>query len=114
MNSLDFLYQGPSGGGNFEHTWSDTYLAAHLISDIGKRRERNEDSCLMAAPRDIELLDGCGFVFAVADGMGGASAGEHASRMALDSFSEAFYRGAPTNLPLPPYEFVSDTQIRIG
>ncbi len=98
-NPLDFLFQGPAGGGNFEHTWSDTYLAAHLISDVGKRRERNEDSCLMAAPRDIELLDGCGFVFAVADGMGGASAGEHASRMALDSFSESFYRGAPTNLP---------------
>ncbi len=99
MTSLDFLSQGPPEGGNYEHAWAGTYLAAHLISDIGKRRERNEDSCVMAAPNDIELLDGCGFLFAVADGMGGASAGERASRLALDTFSEVFYRGAPTNLP---------------
>jgi len=99
MTPLDFLSQGPPEGGNYEHAWAGTYLAAHLISDIGKRRERNEDSCLMATPNDIDLLDGCGFLFAVADGMGGASAGERASRLALDTFSESFYRGVPTNLP---------------
>lgn len=99
MSPLDFLNQGPPEGGNYEHAWAGTYLAVHLISDIGKRRERNEDSCLMAAPNDIDLLDGCGFLFAVADGMGGASAGERASRMALDTFSESYYRGTPGNLP---------------
>ncbi len=99
MTPVDYLNQGPSEGGNYEHAWAGIYLSAHLVSDIGKRRERNEDSCLMAAPNDIDLLDSCGFLFAVADGMGGASAGERASRLALDTFSESFYRGAPTNLP---------------
>ena len=113
MNSLDFLCQGPPDGGNFEHAWADTYLGAHLISDIGKKRERNEDSCLMGAPRDIDLLDGCGFLFAVADGMGGASAGEQASRLALTSFSESFYRGAPTNLPERMRISIEDANARV-
>jgi protein phosphatase len=113
MTPLDFLCQGPPDGGNFEHAWADTYLSAHLISDVGKRRERNEDSCLMGAPRDIDLLDGCGFVFAVADGMGGASAGEQASRLALTTFSEAFYRGAPTNLPERMRSSIEDANAKV-
>ena len=99
MTSLDFLRQGPPAGGNFEQSWSHNYLSAHVISDIGKRRERNEDSALLGGPHDIELLDGCGYLFAVADGMGGASAGERASQLALSSFSEAFYESPAENVP---------------
>jgi protein phosphatase len=99
MNPLDFLRQGPADGGNFEQRWSHMYLAAYVISDIGKRRERNEDSAVLGGPSDIELLDGCGYLFAVADGMGGASAGEHASHLALETFSRTFYDGPAENLP---------------
>jgi len=79
--------------------WAHNYLAAHVISDIGKRRERNEDSTLLGGPQDIDLLDGCGYLFAVADGMGGASAGERASHLALERFSEAFYESPAENVP---------------
>lgn len=46
-------------------------------SDLGRQRQGNEDNFFVAAP-----------LFVVADGMGGARAGEVASQLAVDAFAE--------------------------
>ncbi|MGI8439808.1 MAG: Stp1/IreP family PP2C-type Ser/Thr phosphatase [Thermoleophilaceae bacterium] len=47
----------------------------HGLTDVGRQRKTNEDSYFESSP-----------VFAVADGMGGARAGEVASRIAVEAF----------------------------
>ncbi len=99
LTEIPMTIRGPEHGGNFEYGWTSQGLEAHLVTDVGKRREHNEDSCLMCAPEDSELSSNRGLVFAVADGMGGASAGEHASQLALERFAEAYYSRKAEPLP---------------
>src|ERR1039457_3862472 len=54
-------------------------LEAFSLSDVGCVRTNNEDYCLIDAERGLYVL---------ADGMGGAKAGAHASRMALEAVAE--------------------------
>jgi PPM family protein phosphatase len=54
-------------------------IVAYGLSHVGRQRQHNEDSFLVAD--DAKL-------FLVADGMGGHAAGEIASRIAVDSISE--------------------------
>jgi protein phosphatase len=54
-------------------------LEAFAMSDKGCIRSNNEDYCLIEPERGL---------FVLADGMGGAKAGEQASRLAVDTVSE--------------------------
>ena len=53
-------------------------------SDLGLQRQGNEDNYFVRAP-----------LFVVADGMGGAQAGEVASEMAVESFNAGLPDGDP-------------------
>jgi protein phosphatase len=53
-------------------------LIPYALSDVGRKRDHNEDSFLVR--EEVSL-------FAVADGMGGHQAGEKASRMALETLA---------------------------
>jgi PPM family protein phosphatase len=73
-------------------------LAVSALTDVGKTRDHNEDRYLVAdlTSRNALLGDGqrpCelgprGYLLLVADGMGGAAAGEMASQMAVDLIYE--------------------------
>ena len=60
-------------------------IAEHFHdSDLGRQRQGNEDNYFVRAP-----------LFVVADGMGGAQAGEVASEMAVESFADGLPPGPP-------------------
>jgi protein phosphatase len=60
-------------------------IKAFGLSDVGRRRENNQDSLLIEPERRL---------FAVADGMGGHAAGEIASHMAIEALSETLDRSS--------------------
>jgi protein phosphatase len=63
-------------------------LEAFGLSDPGNVRQNNEDYYLLAPSLQLYL---------VADGMGGAQAGEHASRIAGDTVAEYVWKSGATN-----------------
>ncbi len=75
---------------------SDAQIVVHVygISDVGRTREHNEDAFMVAdlgsaqpiafPSEQVKVPGDHGALFMVADGMGGAAAGEIASSMAVD------------------------------
>src|SRR5437870_6664275 len=66
-------------------------VVASMLSDVGCVREVNEDSGAYIQPDDPEVLASKGLLILVADGMGGHSAGEVASRMAVEVITRTYY-----------------------
>jgi serine/threonine protein phosphatase PrpC len=60
------------------------------ISDVGLRRQNNQDAVLARLAPDRESWLVRGHLFVVADGMGGHAVGELASKMAVDAVSHTF------------------------
>ncbi len=61
------------------------------LTDVGRRRDSNEDSMTRMVPRDPKLMERKGAIFVVADGMGGHAAGEVASEIAVETIREEYY-----------------------
>lgn len=93
MAPIPLTQGGPTDGGNYEQAWEGEYVRAHFLSDVGRKRRKNEDSCIMCVPQEPAMREARGILFAVADGMGGASAGEHASRQTLETIIDYYYAG---------------------
>jgi len=66
------------------------------LSDPGKSRDHNEDYLGYAAPENEERARSHGWLFALADGVGGHDDGEVASRAAVEHLITGF-RNAPRN-----------------
>lgn len=66
-------------------------LVAAARTDIGRRRERNQDNETHLIPEDEELLDSRGAMFVVCDGMGGHAAGEIAAELGAKTIQEVYY-----------------------
>jgi protein phosphatase len=62
-----------------------TLIRAYGLTDVGCKRTNNEDAFLISSEMGL---------YAVADGMGGANAGEVASRLAIETLSSYFRREA--------------------
>jgi serine/threonine protein phosphatase PrpC len=68
-------------------------------TDVGRKRQHNEDSVAYIIPKDQELLTHKGALFIVADGMGGHAAGEVASEIAVDTVCTLYYQDPDTDVP---------------
>jgi PPM family protein phosphatase len=69
-------------------------LLVRAATDVGLRRPQNEDFHGACVPEDPVLRERRGALLLVADGMGGARAGEVASRMAVDLVMAAWTAGS--------------------
>ncbi|HEU4754133.1 MAG TPA: PP2C family serine/threonine-protein phosphatase, partial [Armatimonadota bacterium] len=67
------------------------FLAFGAKTDLGRVRENNEDKFDYLEPDEPSVLATKGRVYAVADGMGGHSAGQVASELALNVFIRSYY-----------------------
>jgi serine/threonine protein phosphatase PrpC len=62
------------------------------LTDVGRKREHNEDNMAYVIPKDAQVMTKKGALFIVADGMGGHAAGEVASEIAVDTVSNVYYQ----------------------
>jgi serine/threonine protein phosphatase PrpC len=69
-------------------------MVVAMQSDVGCVRELNEDSGTYIRPDNPEVFESKGLLIVVADGMGGHSSGEVASRLAVDVVTRAYYEDA--------------------
>src|SRR5687768_13273056 len=65
-------------------------ITAHLRTDAGCHRDKNEDCIRYVQPGGPALLERKGVLAIVADGMGGHAAGEVASHMAVEVISQMY------------------------
>jgi protein phosphatase len=79
---------------------------AGFRSDAGCTREINEDQAAVVQPSDYRLSQTKGTLAVVADGMGGHTAGEVASRIAIDVIGHSYYASDK-----PPAEALTEAVI---
>ena len=74
-------------------------VKCHQISSAGTVRDHNEDFLLFWEPEDFELAQKLGSIALLADGVGGESHGDVASRLAAETALGAFKESNPEATP---------------
>jgi PPM family protein phosphatase len=77
----------------------DTAILGSGLSFVGKYRDDNQDAIRILHPAQDDARHAQGYLFGIADGMGGYSHGGVASVTALTTFFEMFYSGTPGKSP---------------
>ncbi|HOV32825.1 MAG TPA: Stp1/IreP family PP2C-type Ser/Thr phosphatase [Candidatus Hydrogenedens sp.] len=90
---------GPKNEKRYIFDLSNGNIEVCMISDIGTHRTNNEDRCLFSKHEIYKSAVRLGILTAVADGMGGAAAGEHASEMAVNLLSDYYFNSEEENIP---------------
>jgi serine/threonine protein phosphatase PrpC len=80
-----------------EERHGKNYMSAMNIifaqrTDIGLKRQFNEDSVISILPEDQQVVESKGVLFVVADGMGGHTRGEVASQLAVNTIRDVYYQ----------------------
>jgi protein phosphatase len=82
-------------------------------TDMGQVRENNEDKFEFYEPEDPSILAARGCVYAVADGIGGAQAGQIASELLLKTLIAGYYDNPSPDLVTALYESIVAANDRI-
>jgi serine/threonine protein phosphatase PrpC len=62
-----------------------------MLTDVGRRRERNQDNVTSHIPSEPEVLAEKGALFVVCDGMGGHAAGEVAADLGVQTIRDVYF-----------------------
>lgn len=68
-------------------------------TDVGMRRAANQDSLTVRLCTEKDEWEQCGHLFAVADGMGGHSVGDLASRISVENLPLAYFKQDAESIP---------------
>lgn len=71
-------------------------LRPAIITDVGRRRQANEDSVGYVYPEEAQLLNDFGALFVIADGVGGSSHGAECSQAIVRNLKTMYYQGNGT------------------
>jgi protein phosphatase len=93
-NTVGTFLSRPTMAGSGERSAQSSMLDLEFgeHSDIGKKRETNEDSHGHVMPANASQGRSQGWFFVLADGVGGHARGEVASQLAVDTVVEGFKR----------------------
>lgn len=87
-----------------------TNLESYSLTDVGLKREINEDSVGALEPADSTQIKDNGYLYMVADGLGGHQYGEKASRLVVDTLKK-LYPEAPK---IPVEKRLRDIILRVN
>jgi serine/threonine protein phosphatase PrpC len=73
-------------------------LAFGIKTDVGRKRERNQDNVTKLVPDDAKVLEERGALFVVCDGMGGHAAGEVAAELGVNTIREVYFASEGTDV----------------